>query len=126
VLDVNPPVAPVKEHEPIDSSLREQNRAALVGSGEHPGLRCPRTNFADRRRLLDLRRFACASGSGMGNSTLNVNFARLPTLERPAHDQSKQRARSVGQLGEPASSVTVDKLMTWVSLLPRARIKQAM
>jgi hypothetical protein len=43
--------APVKDHEPIDSSRREQNRAALVGSGEHPGLRCPRTNFADRRRL---------------------------------------------------------------------------
>jgi len=43
--------APVKDPEPIDSSLRAQNRAALVGSGEHPGLRFPRTNFADRRRL---------------------------------------------------------------------------
>jgi hypothetical protein len=33
--------APVKDHEPIDSSRRGQNRAALVGSGEQPGLRCP-------------------------------------------------------------------------------------
>ncbi len=41
----------MKDPEPIDSSRRAQNRAALVGSGEHPGLRCPRTKFADRRRL---------------------------------------------------------------------------
>jgi hypothetical protein len=35
----------------MDSSRPEQNRAPLVGSGEHPDLRCPRTDFADRRRL---------------------------------------------------------------------------
>jgi len=46
----------VKDHEPIDSSRRAQNRAALVGSGEHPGLRCPRTNFADRRQLASSTR----------------------------------------------------------------------
>jgi hypothetical protein len=48
------------------------------------------------------------------NRAFNVNFARLVTLERSAHNQSKQQTHRVRIRRGRFLSVIVDKLMTSV------------
>jgi hypothetical protein len=67
----------------MGSSRREQNWAPLVGSGEHPDLRCPRTSFADRRRLPSATTPAADRDGEHGSVCILNTFCRRLRQEIP-------------------------------------------